>query len=111
MYDSLFDGDVLEIWVIYRKRKNADGKYFAWYQRAAVTEDSNDNDADDNSTRDVTFTVNGTPKRGWLTLPQEAQDELDYIFRGIDESTTDDPNGGGTPWELPLILIHKANFY
>lgn len=67
MYDSLFDGELLDFWILYRKRKNAEGKYLAWYMQVTVQEDSSDNDPDDHSTRDVTFSVNGTPKRGWTT--------------------------------------------
>lgn len=87
IYDALLDNEDVEVWIMQRKRKNSEGKYFAWYMQGTVSEDSNDNDADDNSTRDVTFTVNGTPKRGWMTLPSEAQAELDYVFRGIDTVT------------------------
>ncbi|KRN29233.1 phage major tail protein [Lactobacillus selangorensis] len=98
MYDSLFDGEVLEGWIVYRKRQNAEGKYFAWYLRCTVSEDSNDNDPDDNSTRDVTFAVNGKPKRGWLDLPDSAQETIDYVFRGLGAVTDSDANGGGDAW-------------
>ena len=73
IYDSLMDEEELEVWVVYRKRVNDDGKRFAWYMRGKVTEDSNDNDPDDNSTRDATFTIEGKPQRGWLTLPDEVE--------------------------------------
>lgn len=59
MYDSLFDGELLDFWILYRKRKNSAGKYYAWYMQVTVQEDSSDNDPDDHSTRDVTFSVNG----------------------------------------------------
>lgn len=98
MYDSLFDGEKLEGWIVYRNRRNATGKYFAWYMQVTVSEDSNDNDPDDNSTRDVTFAVSGTPKRGWLELPKEAQEQIDYIFRGLGKVTDEDEAGGGTGW-------------
>lgn len=96
-YDSLFNDEILEVWIVSLKRKNATGQLFSWYFRAKVQEDENDNDADDNSTRDVTFTVDGTPKRGWLTLPDGAQEEIDYIFRGLKALTDADKTGGGTP--------------
>lgn len=99
MYDSLFDGEKLEAWIIYRNRRNAEGKLFAWYMQVTVSEDSNDNDPDDNSTRDVTFAVSGTPKRGWLTLPDDAQEQIDYIFRGIGKVTDEDQTGGGDAWK------------
>ncbi|KRL96563.1 phage tail tube protein [Limosilactobacillus equigenerosi] len=101
LYDSLFDGDTLEIWILHRKRvqnaSSATPSYFAWYMRGDVKEDSNDNDSDDNSTRDVTFNIEGTPKRGWTKLPAEAQEELDYVFRGIIK-TSEDENGNGVAW-------------
>lgn len=98
MYDSLFDGEKLEAWIVYRNRRNSAGKYFAWYMQVTVTEDSNDNDPDDNSTRDVSFAVSGTPKRGWLDLPTEAQEQIDYIFRGLGTISDSDKTGGGTAW-------------
>lgn len=102
LYDSLFKNKKIEAWVVFRKRRNAKGQYFAWYMRGQVTEDSNDNDPDDNSTRDATFTIDGTPQRGWLTLPDEAEEELAYVFRGIGaiegEPKNDGTDGEGVAW-------------
>ena len=95
--NSLFDQDELEIWVVNRKRVK-DGKYFAYYMRGYVTENSNSNAVDDNSKNSVTFTIDGTPQRGWLTLPADAQAELDYVFRGIDKTTGDSDTGDGVAW-------------
>nr|UVX46349.1 MAG: tail tube protein [Bacteriophage sp.] len=98
MYDSLFDGELLDFWILYRKRKNSAGKYYAWYMQVTVQEDSSDNDPDDHSTRDVTFSVNGTPKRGWTTLDDETQEQVDYVFLGVGKVTDTDKTGGGTVW-------------
>lgn len=98
LYTSLLENKKVEVWKINKDRVNDKGQYFAWYMRGTVTEDSNDNDADDNSTRDVTFSIDGTPKRGWLTLPESAQEELDYVFRGLGKVTTDDATGQGVAW-------------
>lgn len=95
-YDSLFDNEKLEVWLINRKRVK-DGKYYAWYFRATVSEDENDNDADDNSTRDASFSVEGVPQRGWTTLPDDAKDQINYIFKGIEKDEGNN-NGGGTPF-------------
>ena len=95
--NSLFDQDELEIWVVNRKRVK-DGKYFAYYMRGYVTENSNSNAVDDNSKNSVTFTIDGTPQRGWLTLPADAQAELDYVFRGIDKTSGDSDTGDGVAW-------------
>ena len=99
LYTSLFKNKKVETWIVYRKRRNDEGKYYAIYMRGTVTEDSNDNDPDDNSTRDVTFTIDGTPKFGWLTLPEKAQAEVDYVFRGLETIDDSNENGGGTEWQ------------
>lgn len=97
-YDSLFDGEKIEFWIVHKDRVNANGECFAWYMQTTVSEDSNDNDADDNSTRDVSFTVDGTPKRGWVKLSAEQQASVDYVFRGIGVYSDVD-QGGGTAWD------------
>lgn len=92
---SLLKNEDVEVWIVYRKRKNAEGKYFAWYMQGIVSEDENENDPDDNSTRDVTFSIKGEPQRGWLTLSDEAEEELAYVFQGIGAVTGSDKTGGG----------------
>lgn len=99
MYDSLFDNELLDFWVLYRNRRNNEGKYFAWYMQVLVSEDSSDNDPDDHSTRDVSFSVNGKPKRGWTALDSETQQAVDYIFHGVGKVTDEDKTGGGTEWD------------
>ena len=81
------------------KDGNVATKYLAWYMQVTVQEDSNDNDPDDHSTRDVTFSVNGTPKRGWTTLDDETQEQVDYVFLGVGKVTETDATGGGTVWD------------
>lgn len=102
LWDSLFDGDKMEFWIIYRKRKNKDGKYFAFYMRGVVKEDSNDNDPDDTSNRDTSIAVDGLPQRGWTKLTADAEQQMAYIFRGvgkIDGTPKDDgTDGGGQAW-------------
>lgn len=93
---SLLKNKDIEVWIVYRKRRNAQGQYYAWYMRGIVSEDENENDPDDNSTRDVTFTIKGEPQRGWLTLPDDAEEELSYVFQGIGQVTEQDKQGGGT---------------
>lgn len=93
---SLLKNKDIEVWIVYRKRRNSQGQYFAWYMQGIVSEDENENDPDDNSTRDVTFTIKGEPQRGWLTLPDDAEEELSYVFQGIGQVTEQDKNGGGT---------------
>lgn len=95
---SLLKNEDIEVWIVYRKRKNAEGKYFAWYMQGIVSEDENENDPDDNSTRDVTFTIKGEPQRGWLTLSDEAEEELAYVFQGIGAISDSDKTGGGAAY-------------
>ncbi|TGY53639.1 phage major tail protein, TP901-1 family [Ligilactobacillus murinus] len=97
LQDSLLSGDKLEFWVIFAGRKNAQGQYFSFYGRAIVSEDSNDNDADDLSTREISFGVDGTPKRGWTTLPQSAQEAIEYVYRGLEAMGENETTG--TAWK------------
>ncbi len=97
LQDSLFDGDELEFWIVYTGRKNAQGQYFSFYGRAIVSEDSNDNDVDDLSTREISFGVDGTPKRGWTTLPQSAQEAIEYVYRGLEAMGENKTTG--TAWK------------
>lgn len=102
LWDSLFDNEKMEFWIVYRKRKNADGKYFAFYMRGTVKEDSNDNDPDDTSNRDTTINVEGTPRRGWTSLTDEAEQQMAYIFRGVGKiegaPKNDGTDGEGKAW-------------
>lgn len=102
LVDSILNNEVLEIWGVVRKRRNKDGKYFAWYMRGTVSEDDNSNDAGDTSERDVSFSISGTPQRGWTTLTDGQAAELDYVFRGLDVVTEGEDGAevnGGTPWK------------
>ena len=76
IYDSIMNATTLEVWLVQRGRRNAEGKYYAWYMRAMPSKDTSDNDADSQSTRKVKMTVQGTPQRGWTALPDEAQEEI-----------------------------------
>lgn len=102
LLDSIFDNEEMEFWVVNRQRKNADGQYYALYLRGKVTEDSNDNDPDDVSSRETTITVDYGPVRGWVTLSEDQEAELAYIFRGVGaiEGTpkNDGTDGAGKAW-------------
>lgn len=95
---AILNGEQVEIWMVNRRRKNTAGKYFGWYIRGYVTEDSGSNDADDSSTREITFNATGAPKRGWMTLTKEMEEEIDFGFRGLAAITDGDANGDGTAW-------------
>lgn len=106
LLDSIFDNEEMEFWAVNRQRKNADGQYYALYLRGKVTEDSNDNDPDDVSSRETTITVDYGPVRGWVTLSEEQEAELAYIFRGVGaiEGTpkNDGTDGAGKAWNKEI---------
>lgn len=96
---SLLKNEKVEIWIVYRKRRNKDGQYYAIYMRGIVSEDENENDPDDNATRDVSFTIEGEPQRGWMDMPDDAEEELSYVFQGIGKKTEEDPTGKGVAFK------------
>lgn len=102
LLDSIFDNEEMEFWAVNRQRKNSEGQYYALYLRGKVTEDSNDNDPDDVSSRETTITVDYGPVRGWVTLSEEQEAELAYIFRGIGaiegSPKNDGTDGAGKAW-------------
>ena len=102
LLDSIFDNEEMEFWAVNRQRKNSDGQYYALYLRGKVTEDSNDNDPDDVSSRETAITVDYGPVRGWVTLSEDQEAELAYIFRGVGaiEGTpkNDGTDGAGKAW-------------
>lgn len=102
LLDSILDNEEMEFWAVNRQRKNSEGQYYALYLRGKVTEDSNDNDPDDVSSRETTVTVDYGPVRGWVTLSEEQEAELAYIFRGVGaiegSPKNDGTDGAGKAW-------------
>ncbi|MFR0559410.1 phage tail protein [Limosilactobacillus mucosae] len=102
LLDSIFDNEEMEFWAVNRQRKNSEGQYYALYLRGKVTEDSNDNDPDDVSSRETTITVDYGPVRGWVTLSEGQEAELAYIFRGVGaiegSPKNDGTDGAGKAW-------------
>lgn len=92
--DAIYNGETLEIWRVYRKVKNSQGKVLAWYFQVDVTEDNEENGVDDPSSRSLSFNVIGTPKKDYLKLPDEAQEAIDYVFKDLDEDTTTTQGAG-----------------
>lgn len=113
LLDSIFDNEEMEFWAVNRQRKNSEGQYYALYLRGKVTEDSNDNDSDDVSSRETTITVDYGPVRGWVTLSEEQEAELAYIFRGVGaiEGTpkNDGTDGAGKAWNKETDAGQGAN--
>ena len=98
IYTAILDTAKAEYWQVSLDRKK-DGKYFAWYVRGYVTAVNQANNANADSTLAVTFTPEGDPQRGWLTLDSDTLDEINYVFRGIDPVTDSEATGNGTAFD------------
>lgn len=101
-YRSILKNEKIEVWLVDIDRTNATGDNFAWYAQATVSEDETEAKTGDASERSITFSVNGTPKQGWLKLSSEQQAQIDYIFRGLSAIINGDDGteeNGGTPWK------------
>lgn len=93
--DALFNGTELEYWHVFVDKKNNGGLYYAYNMLVKVTEMSQSNDSDDFSTQEITFTPTTNITRGYTPMPEGQEDLIDYVFRGLEPVTTQNPNGGG----------------
>ncbi|WP_461241130.1 phage major tail protein, TP901-1 family [Paucilactobacillus sp. N302-9] len=82
--DSLNNNERLDIWEVNFAETNEEGLYEATYLEAVVNEISVDNDADDLSASDVTFSVYPTPVKGFTAVSKEEVDEVAYAFQTMD---------------------------
>ena len=102
-YDAILEDKVVEYWLVNLDRVNTQGKFWAIYARAKVTEDKPSFKADSTAERSPKMEVIGTPRRGYLTLSDYDQDMLAYAFRGIDKVADtpkeDGTDGGGLAYE------------
>lgn len=94
--ESLYDNEKAELWIVNLDRVNSTGAYYGYYVRGYVSELSNTASPDDYAKVSVTFSVEGTPQRGWVQLPEDAKAQINYVFRGIDKVTDDSGTGNGT---------------
>ncbi|WP_204123117.1 phage major tail protein, TP901-1 family [Lacticaseibacillus mingshuiensis] len=102
--DAAISGERIEAWKVNRGRRNATGQCEAWYVQGTISEDTGDNDSDDNATRSLTIAVDGEPKHGWVTLSDEQEELIDYVFHGLGLVAAADETdakgvGEGTAWE------------
>lgn len=81
--EATLKGKKVEAWKINRARRNASGMCEAWYGQGTISEDSGDNDADADATRSITLAINGEPKHGWVKLPDETEELIDYVMHGL----------------------------
>ncbi|WP_438450394.1 hypothetical protein [Lactobacillus kitasatonis] len=96
---SFYDKVPIERWHVNTDYKNKDGKYFAIYEVGVVTEASQSGNAGGLLTKKYTITIQGTPKRGWLTLNDAQKKNVDFAFRGVSKVNGDDA-GGGTEYNF-----------
>ncbi|GKQ42912.1 phage tail protein [Companilactobacillus sp. RD055328] len=101
---ALFNSEKMEFWLLSKDRVKVseDGKeeyVFAKYMQGTISEDSNSNDPDDNSTREISTSIDGIPKIGWVKLSDTQREAFDYIFRGIDKIASDDDKAGGIDYD------------
>lgn len=95
--EAITKAEKIEVWEV-RLDRVKDGKYWARYAQGYVTQDNSTNAPNAVATRAVTFTVEGEPKEGWTTMPDGAQEEIDYVFKGLGVLSSDDDKGGGIEW-------------
>lgn len=101
LQESLLENEKMEFWIINRQRRDHNGYYWAMYMRGTVSKDKWDGDPDDVANREVTVAVDGVSKPGWTPLPDEAQEQIDYVFRGlgvVESAKNDGTDGGGKAW-------------
>ncbi len=101
-YRSILKNEKVEGWIVDIDRTNKDGMNFAWYVQATISDDETEAKTGDVSERTIKFSVNGTPKQGWLVLTKDQQEQVDYVFRGLTAITTGEDGtekNGGTAWQ------------
>ena len=102
-YDAILNNETVEYWLVDLDRVNTEGKHWAIYARARVTEDKPSFKADGTAERSPKMTVIGEPRRGYTSLSNYDEDMLAYAFRGVGavgESPKDDgTDGNGTAYE------------
>ncbi len=107
-YDAILEDQTVEYWLVDLDRVNSEGKYWAIYARARVTEDKPSFKADSTAERSPKMSVIGTPKRGYTALSDYDKAMIDYAFRGIGKvdanAKEDGTDGNGSPYDA-----EKAN--
>lgn len=94
LYQSLTDNIKLEFWLVKLDKLDSNKRAYAIYMQGTVSEDSLSADSGDNSTREITVAVDGTPKAGYTTIPDNLKSQIEYVFKGVAKQS-DDATGGG----------------
>ena len=111
-YDAILNDEVVEYWLVNLDRVNDEGKYWALYAQAKVTEDKPSFKADSTAERSPKMEVISTPQRGYIALDDYDKNMLSYAFRGIDkiegDPKEDGTDGGGTPYDQTKASLDKV---
>lgn len=89
--EAITNAAKIEVWEV-RLDRVKNGKNWARYAQGYVTQDNGTNAPNAVSTRAVTFTIEGQPQEGWTAVPEESQEEINYVFKGLGANDT------GTAW-------------
>lgn len=81
--ESLYANKTIERWHVNLDRKNSEGKYYAIYEQGHVTEINQSGNAGNTITKKYTFTIDGTPQRGWLSFTNSQANEINYVFKDL----------------------------
>lgn len=107
-YDAILNDEIIEYWLVDLDRVNSEGKFWAIYARAKVTEDKPEFKADSTAERSPKMNVIGTPQRGYTALSDYDKAMIDYAFRGIGKVASDAKDdgtaGNGTPYDSQKAL-------
>lgn len=94
---SVEKGATLAIWEVDLSRvgtgDNAN-KYPAIYYQGRVTKLEKDADADDNATQKADLAIDGIGQDGYVSIPANVVDAIQYAFRDL--KVAPDPDGSGT---------------
>lgn len=93
--DAMFNDKEIEYWHVFVDKKNSAGLYYAYNMIAKITEMSQSSDSDDFATQEITFTPMTEVTRGYTPMPEGQEALVDYVFRGLEPVTTQNPTGGG----------------
>lgn len=74
-------GEVVEMWEVDITEKDSEGKYPAEYRQGLITSYSKTANAEDLIELSCTFKVNGTAQEGLVTLTEEQEEVVQYVFR------------------------------
>ena len=83
--DALLNNDVIEIWEVNLESPATEtdnaGKFNGRYYQGYLTEFTLSSSAEDHAEYECTFAINGTGKKGLVTVTKEQQEIASYVFK------------------------------